>query len=137
VRYYISAMGLAGFEGIYPGELSGGMKQRVAVARALAVSPDVLYMDEPFAALDALTRLTMRHELLRAWKRERTTIVFVTHDVDEALQLADRTVVMSARPSRILEVAPVELPRPRDLGSAAYGRAKQRLLRMLGFTDGL
>ena len=108
------------------------MKQRVEVARALAVSPDVIYMDEPFGALDSLTRLTMRAELIRIWERERKTILFVTHDVDESIQLADRVVVMSARPGRVADVVTVGMEHPRDLGSAQYGRIKNRLYELLG-----
>jgi NitT/TauT family transport system ATP-binding protein len=89
------------------------MKQRVAVGRALAVKPDIVFMDEPLGALDSLTRLQMRAELLRIWQQEKMTILFVTHDVDEALQLADRVVVMSPRPGRISEVIPIDLPQPR------------------------
>jgi NitT/TauT family transport system ATP-binding protein len=128
----IDLVGLTGFERAYPMELSGGMKQRVEVARALAVSPDVLYMDEPFGALDSLTRLTMRAELIRIWEERKPTILFVTHDVDEALQVAERVVVFSARPGRIAEVVPVDLAHPRDLGSAEYGRLKNRLYQLLG-----
>ena len=104
VRHYIKMVGLEGFEKSYPHELSGGMKQRVEVARALAVNPDVLFLDEPFGALDSITRMVMRGELLRIWQAERKTILFVTHDIDEAVQLADRVVVMSARPGRIQEI---------------------------------
>ncbi len=132
VQRYVDLVGLGGFERAYPAELSGGMKQRVAVARALAVSPDVIFMDEPFGALDSLTRLTMRSEILRIWQQEKMTILFVTHDVDEALQLADRIVVMSPRPGRIAEIVPVKLPHPRDIGTAEYGDAKNRLYELLG-----
>jgi NitT/TauT family transport system ATP-binding protein len=129
---YIELVGLVGFEKSYPAELSGGMKQRVAVARALAVSPDVIFMDEPLGALDSLTRLSMRAEILRIWQQEGMTILFVTHDVDEALQLADRIVVMSARPGRIREVVEVGMAHPRDLGSPEYGRSRNRLYELLG-----
>ena len=100
VAYYIKMVGLQGFEESYPAELSGGMKQRLEVARALAVNPDMLYLDEPFGALDSITRHIMRGELLRIWEAERKTIVFVTHDIDEAVQMADRVVVLSAAAGR-------------------------------------
>ncbi len=132
VRHYVDLVGLTGFEHAYPSELSGGMKQRVAVARALAVSPDIIFMDEPLGALDSLTRLQMRGEILRIWQQEKPTILFVTHDVDEALQLAERVLVMSPRPGRIAEVVTVGMPHPRDFGTAEYGRAKNRLLELLG-----
>ncbi|MBK7643002.1 MAG: ABC transporter ATP-binding protein [Planctomycetes bacterium] len=132
VEHYIDLVGLKGFEKTYPGELSGGMKQRVAVARALAVAPDIIFMDEPLGALDSLTRLQMRSELLRIWQAEKMTILFVTHDVDEALQLADRIVVMSPRPGRIAEIVPVTAQHPRDLGSSEYGSLKNRLYELLG-----
>lgn len=132
VQHYIDLVGLSGFERSYPMELSGGMKQRVEVARALAVSPDVIYMDEPFGALDSLTRLTMRAELIRIWEAEKKTILFVTHDVDESIQIADRVVVFTDRPGRIAEVITVDLDRPRDLGSPEYGQVKNRLFELLG-----
>ena len=128
----IDLVGLSGFEKTYPMELSGGMKQRVEVARALAVSPDVIYMDEPFGALDSLTRLTMRAELIRIWEAEQKTVLFVTHDVDESIQLAERIVVMSSRPGTIREIVDVDMPHPRDLGSPEYGRVKNRLYELLG-----
>jgi ABC-type nitrate/sulfonate/bicarbonate transport system ATPase subunit len=136
-RKTIDLVGLTGFERTYPMELSGGMKQRVEVARALAVSPDVLFMDEPFGALDSLTRLTMRAEILRIWEREPMTILFVTHDVDEALQLAERIVVFTPRPGRIADVVAVDLPHPRDLGSPEYGRIKRRLYGLLGVASAI
>ncbi|MFT7484463.1 MAG: NitT/TauT family transport system ATP-binding protein [Candidatus Paceibacteria bacterium] len=132
VQATIDMVGLGGFEGSYPMQLSGGMKQRVEVARALAVSPDVIFMDEPFGALDSLTRLTMRSEIIRIWEQEKKTILFVTHDVDESIQLADRIVVLSARPGRIAEVVEVGLEHPRDLGSPEYGKIKNRLYSLLG-----
>jgi NitT/TauT family transport system ATP-binding protein len=132
IQHTIDLVGLSGFERTYPMELSGGMKQRVEVARALAVSPDVIYMDEPFGALDSLTRLTMRSELIRIWEAERKTILFVTHDVDESIQLAERIVVFSARPGRIADIVEVDMPHPRDLGSPEYGRIKNVLYDLLG-----
>jgi NitT/TauT family transport system ATP-binding protein len=111
---FIRMVGLAGFEGHYPHELSGGMKQRVGLARALATDPDVLLMDEPFAALDAQTRDIMQVELLRIWQEARKTVLFVTHQIDEAIYLSDRVMVMTKRPGRAKKMFPIELPRPRD-----------------------
>jgi len=120
VSQYVDLVGLKGFEKSYPRELSGGMKQRVEVARALAVNPDVLFLDEPFGALDSITRLQMRSELLRIWRAERKTVLFVTHDIEESVQLADRVVVMSARPGRIRRVVDIDIAHPRDLSSRRY-----------------
>ncbi|HVY58421.1 MAG TPA: ABC transporter ATP-binding protein [Xanthobacteraceae bacterium] len=113
-RHYLKLFGLSAFEDRFPNELSGGMRQRIAIARALASKPKVLLMDEPFAALDAQTRDIMQAELLRVWSDIRTTVVFVTHSLEEAIYLADRVVVMTARPGRIKEVFEIDLPRPRD-----------------------
>jgi NitT/TauT family transport system ATP-binding protein len=110
----ISLVGLAGFENHYPHELSGGMKQRVGLARALATDPDVLLMDEPFAALDAQTRDLMQVELLRIWREARKTVLFVTHQIDEAIYLSDRVLVMSKRPGRTKKILDIKLPRPRE-----------------------
>ena len=120
IRYYVQLVGLEGFESSYPSQLSGGMKQRLEVARALAVNPDVLYLDEPFGALDSITRLQMRRELLRIWHKERKTILFVTHDIEESVQLADRIVVMSARPGSIQRIVDVDIPHPRDFSDPRY-----------------
>ena len=110
---YLELVGLNGFEGRYPRELSGGMQQRVAVARALANQPSILLMDEPFASVDALTRQTLQEELTRIWNQERTTVIFVTHSVDEAIFLADRVMVFASRPAQVCASLEVNLPRPR------------------------
>jgi NitT/TauT family transport system ATP-binding protein len=114
-RPYLRMIGLEGFATALPHQLSGGMKQRVSVARALSEDADVLLMDEPFGALDEQTRLELQEELLRIWERDRKTVLFITHSVDEALILADRVLVMSRRPGRILADLPVEFERPRDV----------------------
>ncbi|MDH0624967.1 ABC transporter ATP-binding protein [Pseudomonas chengduensis] len=124
-RTFLSLVGLAAFEDAYPGTLSGGMQQRVGIARALANYPSVLLMDEPFGALDAQTRIMMQENLLEIWREFRNTVVFVTHDIDEAVFLSDRIVVMSASPGRIIADIKVTLPRPRE----------QRLLTSAAFMD--
>ena len=110
---YIKAVGLEGFENSYPKELSGGMKQRVAIARAYAADPEVLLLDEPFGALDAQTRVQLQTELLETWQKEKKTCFFITHDVDEAIILAQRVIIMSARPGRIKKIVDVDIPYPR------------------------
>jgi NitT/TauT family transport system ATP-binding protein len=114
VEHYIALVGLRGFESRYPRELSGGMRQRVSIARALAVNPSILLMDEPFASLDIQTREYMQDELLKIWQREPKTVIFVTHSIDEAIRLSDRIAIMAPRPGRIEEIKLVEAERPRD-----------------------
>jgi NitT/TauT family transport system ATP-binding protein len=122
---------LDGFARHYPSDLSGGMRQRLEIARALAVDPEMLLMDEPLAALDALTRRTMQREVLQIWEKTRQTILFVTHDIDEAVIMADRIVVMAQRPSFILEIEEIELARPRQREDPAVGKIAQRLSTLL------
>jgi len=128
---FIDLVGLTGFEGHYPSELSGGMNQRVGIARALLMNPRVILMDEPFAALDAQTKIEMQEELVRIWERIRCTIVFVTHSVDEALVLGNRIAVMTRRPGRIRECFDFDLPRPRDVTSPAFNDAKRHVLGLI------
>ncbi|MDI3539397.1 MAG: sulfonate transport system ATP-binding protein [Methanolobus sp.] len=128
---YLELVGLEQFRDSYPHELSGGMKQRVAIARALANEPEVLLMDEPFGALDAQTRNTLQHELLSIWQKKNITILFVTHSVDEAVFLADRIVIMTARPGKIKEVIKVDIPRLRDRTSLEVNQLRNRVLRLL------
>jgi nitrate ABC transporter ATP-binding subunit len=113
VREFIQSVGLSGFENAYPRQLSGGMRQRVAIARALVYKPSLLLMDEPFGALDAQTRGMMQELLLKVWEEHKVTVLFVTHDVEEAIFLADRVVVLASRPGRVKKVLPVKLERPR------------------------
>jgi NitT/TauT family transport system ATP-binding protein len=139
-REWIDKVGLAGSEDAYPAELSGGMKQRVGLARALAADPDILLMDEPFGSLDAQTRDRLQTELLRLWHTEQKTILFVTHDINEAIYLADRVLVLSAKPATITTALDVNLDRPRwdrrvDIeGSAEFKRLRTRLREELGLT---
>ena len=114
VKSSLDAVGLAGFAGHYPWQLSGGMQQRVAIARALAYQPQVLLMDEPFASVDAQTRADLEDLLLGVWEEFGVTVMFVTHDIDEAIYLGDRVLVLTPRPTEVQEVVEVDLPRPRD-----------------------
>ncbi|MFL5040157.1 MAG: ABC transporter ATP-binding protein [Xanthobacteraceae bacterium] len=130
----LKLVGLDGFEDYYPRQLSGGMRQRVNLARALAVDPEVLLMDEPFSALDAQTREIMQTELTRIWSSGRKTVLFITHQIDEAVYLSDRVVVLSRRPGRINEIVPVTLPRPRALSvkrSAEFSAGVERIWRLI------
>ena len=129
-RRFLDLTGLAGFETKYPHQLSGGMRQRVGIARALAVDPAVLLMDEPFSALDAQTRQLMQEELLSIWERTRKTILYVTHNIQEAVYMADRVVVLSRRPGRVLAEVAIDLPRPRTeamMGDPAFVRAAEKI----------
>jgi NitT/TauT family transport system ATP-binding protein len=131
VTALLTLVQLDGFARLYPSDLSGGMRHRLEIARALAVDPQVLLMDEPLAALDALTRRMMQREVLRIWEDTGKTIVFVTHDIDEAVILADRIVVLGRRPARILEVGAVALARPRSRDDDEVGRLARRLSGLL------
>lgn len=139
-QHYIDLVGLKGFETKHPHQLSGGMKQRAAVARALANKPAILLMDEPFAAIDALTRRRLQEELTRITASERTTVLFITHSVDEAAFISDRVIVLSGRPGQILGEVAVDLPRPRKWDAvqhdAAFVRLRDKLLAMVGHSAG-
>jgi ABC-type nitrate/sulfonate/bicarbonate transport system ATPase subunit len=130
--HYAAVVGLKGFESSYPHELSGGMLKRAELARAFAVKPEILYMDEPFSALDALTNLRMRNELLRILEEERHTVMLITHDVEEAIHLADRIMVLSPRPTKIQAMFTVDLPHPRKLTSPEVQELRVAILRELG-----
>lgn len=133
--HYAAIVGLKGFEHSYPHELSGGMLKRAELARALVVKPDILYMDEPFSALDALMSLRIRKELLRILSEERHTVMLITHDVEEAIHLADRILVLSPRPARIQARFDVDLPHPRKLTSPEAQALRAAVLRELGVQD--
>lgn len=132
VMKYIKLVGLEGFEKSFPSELSGGMKQRVEFARALAVDPDILYLDEPFGALDALTRMEMRREIVRIWEETKKTCILVTHDVEEAVELSDRVAVMTDRPATIHSVLDNPLPRPRNTDHPEFRQLKDQIFKILG-----
>ena len=130
----LKLVGLEGFEGKYPRELSGGMQMRTGICRALVHDPDILLMDEPFGSLDALTREELTLQLMRIWREQPKTVLFVTHSIPESVMLADRVVVLSSRPGRILEIVPVEVPRPRQFGMEAldeFQRAASRIRRLI------
>lgn len=136
---YLNLVGLQGFDDRYPYQLSGGMKQRVAIARALAYDPEVLLMDEPFAAVDAQTRETLQDELLRIWEETHKTIIFITHSIDEAIFLADRVAVMTANPGTLKEIVEINLPRPRNDGvrsSTEFGWIRHKVWELLHDENG-
>ncbi|AFS77786.1 ABC transporter ATP-binding protein [Gottschalkia acidurici 9a] len=120
IEHHIELVGLNGFQKAYPYQLSGGMQQRVSIARALVNKPKLLLLDEPFGALDAMTRISMQQEILRIWEKEKTTMIMVTHDIDEAINLGDRVVMMSNRPGTIKKIVDIKLTRPRDSSSLNY-----------------
>jgi len=128
---YVKMVGLEGFENMYPHSLSGGMKQRVEIARALAYNPEVLLMDEPFGSLDAQTRKIMQGELMRIWEKMKKTVIFVTHSVIEAVYLADKIIVMTARPGKVKGVIEVKLARPRSYTSEKFLRIRKKVLKLL------
>ena len=130
-KQYLDLVGLTPFAKNYPSELSGGMRQRVAVARALALDPVVLLMDEPFGALDAQTRNMLQQELLGIWEKTKKTIIFITHSVDEAVFLADSIIVLTPRPGTICEIIHIELPRPRDRTSVEFAKVRRHVLDLI------
>lgn len=134
VYYYLELVGLKEFAKAFPNQLSGGMQQRTSIARALIENPDMLLLDEPFGALDALTRVNMQEEIQRIWQKERKTMILVTHDIEEAIYLGDRVVIMSSRPGRIQEIVEVRLPRPRFRSSGEFVNIK-KLITAKFFTE--
>ena len=131
VAEIVEVVGLRGYEGYYPHQISGGMKQRVAIARAFATRADLILMDEPFVSLDQPTRERMQQEVLEIWQRHRRTIIFVTHNLEEAVFLGDRVLILSAKPATIVADIAVELPRPRDMLAAEFTALRRRCLRLL------
>lgn len=127
IQQYIDLVGLSGFKKALPQQLSGGMQQRASIARALINSPSVLLLDEPFGALDAITKINMQKELLRIWQAEKKTMIMVTHDIDEAIYLGDRVIVMSSRPGTIKKVINVQLARPRNRSSVDFIRIRKKI----------
>ena len=136
VREHIALVGLSGFEKAYPHELSGGMAQRAAIARGLASRPEILLLDEPLGALDALTRVHLQDEIQRIWEVEGVTMILVTHDVEEAVFLSNKVVVMAAKPGRIVETLDIDLPFPRERADGAFVALKRRILAAMGEDGG-
>lgn len=128
VKKHIELVGLNGFEKAVPTQLSGSMQQRVSIARALATNPEILLLDEPFGALDAFTRINMQEETLKIWEKEKTTMIMVTHDIDEAIYLSDRIVVLSAKPGVIKDIINIKLPRPRDRSSLDFMDIRRKVM---------
>ncbi len=129
VDAFLELVGLAGFASAYPSQLSGGMAQRVGIARALATNPDILLLDEPLGALDAMTKIRMQRELERIWQEQGVTMIMVTHDIEEAVYLADKIVIMSKEDAGIRDIIPICLPRPRDRSARLFGEVREALLR--------
>ncbi|MDF2719753.1 MAG: transporter ATP-binding protein [Paenibacillus sp.] len=124
----LDKVGLNGFQSYYPAQLSGGMKQRASIARALVMNPEVLLLDEPYGALDAITRLTMQNELIKLWRGSGKTVLLITHDIDEAVYLADTIYVMSPRPGRIISKVHADMPRPRNRNSAEFVKLREQIM---------
>ncbi|CCQ97807.1 putative ATP-binding protein BAB2_1147 [[Clostridium] ultunense Esp] len=132
VNQMLERVGLGDFRHFYPSQLSGGMKQRASIARAFVMDPEILLMDEPYGALDALTRMAMQNELLSLWEGSGKTVLFITHDVDEAIALGDRVLVMRARPGKVIEELVIDLPRPRNRSGEGFSTLRQEILELLG-----
>lgn len=135
VNEILNKVGLEGFNRYYPNQLSGGMRQRVSIARALVMDPDVLLLDEPYGALDAMTRLTMQNELLKLWQGSGKTMLLITHDIDEAIYLSDRIFIMSARPGRVVQMFNLNFPRPRKRSDARFVQLRQQIMQLLGLAE--
>ncbi|MCI3922257.1 ABC transporter ATP-binding protein [Paenibacillus sp. TRM 82003] len=135
INAVLDKVNLTGFNAYYPSQLSGGMRQRVAIARALVMDPDVLLLDEPYGALDAMTRLTMQNELIRLWEGSGKTMLLITHDIDEALYLADKVYVMSARPGQVAATFDLGLERPRHRNGERFVAYRQEIMKLLGLDE--